>query len=87
MISQVVNMKGMIPSIVADINVDLAKASFTKAGIAEDQIVVGEADWVEEGDSVLKAKIAVQFDVTFEGGIYADFTKKAVEIGNIQNGG
>ena len=50
-------------------------------------IVVGEADWVEEGDSVLKAKIAVQFDVTFEGGIYADFTKKAVEIGNIQNGG
>lgn len=46
-----------------------------------------EADWVEEGDSVLKAKIAVQFDVTFEGGIYADSTKKAVEIGNIQNGG
>lgn len=32
-------------------------------------------------------RIAVQFDVTFEGGIYADFTKKAVEIGNIQNGG
>ena len=42
MVSQVVNMKGMIPSIVADINVDLAKASFTKAGIAEDQIVIVE---------------------------------------------
>ena len=33
MVSQVVNMKGMIPSIVVDINVDLAKASFLKAGI------------------------------------------------------
>lgn len=35
-------------------------------------IVVGEADWVEEGDSILKAKVAVQFDITFEGGIYQD---------------
>ena len=48
MISQVVNMKGMIPSIVADINVDLAKASFTKAGIAEDQIVIVEDEKAAE---------------------------------------
>lgn len=45
-------------------------------GIPVDQnwvnIVIGEADWVEEGDSILKAKVAVQFDVTFEGGIYKD---------------
>ena len=48
MVSQVVNMKGMIPSIVADINVDLAKASFTKAGIAEDQIVIVEDEKAAE---------------------------------------
>lgn len=45
-------------------------------GLAVDQnwvnIVIGEADWVEEGDSILKAKVAVQFDVTLEGGIYRD---------------
>ena len=29
-------------------------------------IVVGEADWVEEGDSILKAKVAVQFDITLK---------------------
>ena len=48
MVSQVVNMKGMIPSIVADINVDLAKASFIKAGIAEDQVVVVEDEVTAE---------------------------------------
>ncbi len=45
-------------------------------GLAVDRnwvnIVIGKADWVEEGDSILKAKVAVQFDVTFEGGIYKD---------------
>lgn len=60
-------------------------------GVAVDgnwvNIVVGEADWVEEGDSVLKAKIAVQFDVTFEGGIYQDKAKKSMKIGNVENGG
>lgn len=60
-------------------------------GVAVDgnwvNIVVGEADWVEEGDSVLKAKIAVQFDVTFEGGIYQDRVKKEVQLGNVENGG
>lgn len=44
-------------------------------------IVVGEADWVEEGDSILKAKVAVQFDITFEGGIYEDRDIKPMDIG------
>ena len=46
-------------------------------------IVVGEADWVEEGDSILKAKIAVQFDITFEGGIYQDRDIKPMNIGSV----
>lgn len=31
---------------------------------------LGELDWVDEDDSILKAKMAVQFDVTFKSGIY-----------------
>lgn len=31
-----------------------------------------EAEWVENADSILKAKIAIQLRVTFYGGIYAD---------------
>ncbi len=31
-----------------------------------------DADWVDQNDSVLKAKIAVQLKVTFEGGVYKD---------------
>lgn len=71
--------------IIADASEDKCEEIFEKflrligKGMEDDgnwvNIVVGEADWVEEGDSVLKAKIAVQFDVTFEGGIYADFTE------------
>lgn len=59
-----------------------------KKGIGVDgswvDIVVGEVDWVEEGDSILKAKAAVQFDVTFEGGIYEDKDLKTIEIGTCQ---
>ena len=44
-------------------------------------IVVGVADWVEEGDSILKAKVAVQFDITFEGGIYEDRDIKPMDYG------
>lgn len=47
-------------------------------------IVVGEMDWVEEGDSILKAKTAVQFDITFEGGIYEDRDMRTVKIGSCQ---
>ncbi len=58
-----------------------------KKGIGVDgnwvNIVVGEADWVEEDDSILKAKVAVQFDITFEGGIYEDRDIRPVEIGSV----
>ncbi len=47
-------------------------------------IEVGDADWVEDGDSILKAKVAVQFDVTFEGGIYQDRKIQPMEIGFIE---
>ena len=61
-----------------------------KKGIPVDRnwvnIEVGEVDWVEEGDSILKAKVAVQFDITFEGGIYEDRDLKPMQIGTIRNG-
>lgn len=47
-------------------------------------IVVGETDWVEEGDSILKAKVAVQFDITFEGGIYEDRDIKPMDVDSVQ---
>lgn len=46
-------------------------------------IEVGDADWVEGEDSILKSKIAVEFDVTMTGGIYIDTDIKNVELGNI----
>lgn len=59
-----------------------------KKGIAVDgnwvDIGIGEADWVEEGDSILKAKIAVQFDVTLKGGIYEDRDMKPIGIGAVR---
>lgn len=45
---------------------------------------IGEADWVERDDSILKSKIAVEFDVILTGGIYTDtdiITAKAGSIG------
>lgn len=41
---------------------------------------IGELDWVDEKDSILKAKVAVQFDVTFTGGIYKDYSVKPMGI-------
>ena len=35
-------------------------------------IEVGAADWVDKDDSILKAQVAVQVQVTFGGGIYKD---------------
>lgn len=35
-------------------------------------IEVEDADWVDENDSVLKAKIAVQVKIAFDGGLYKD---------------
>ena len=50
-------------------------------------IVVGDVDWIEEGDSILKARVAVQFDITFEGGIYEDREMKEMKIGSVRKGG
>lgn len=42
------------------------------------------ADWVDEKDSILKAKIAVQVLIEFEGGIYKDSEYKAIKDINIE---
>ncbi len=46
-------------------------------------IEIGDADWVEEEDSILKSKIAVEFDVIMTGGVYVDTDIRNVEIENI----
>lgn len=47
-------------------------------------IEIGKADWVEGDDSILKSKIAVEFDVTLTGGIYTDTDVITGEVGNIE---
>lgn len=46
-------------------------------------IEIGKADWVEGDDSILKSKIAVEFDVTLTGGIYTDTDVIAGRVGSI----
>ncbi len=62
-----------------------------KKGIEVDRnwtdIEIGDVDWVDEEDSILKAKVAVQFEVTLRSGIYEDRDLKQVEIGTIREGG
>ena len=41
-------------------------------------IELGNPDWVDEQDSVLKSKTGVQFTVTFDGGIYEDKEMKKI---------
>lgn len=47
-------------------------------------IEIGQVEWVEKEDSILKANIACQIPITFHGGIYKDTMKKSVSIGEIQ---
>lgn len=47
-------------------------------------IEIGEADWVEGDDSILKSKIAVEFDVILTGGIYTDRDIVAATVGSIR---
>lgn len=47
-------------------------------------IEIGKADWVEGDDSILKSKIAVEFDVTLTGGIYTDKDVITAKVGNIE---
>lgn len=48
-------------------------------------IEIGDADWVEQNDSILKSRIVVEFDVTLKGGIYKDTDLKDVSVGNISS--
>lgn len=45
---------------------------------------IGKADWVEGDDSILKSKIAVEFDVVLTGGIYVDTDVITAKIGSIE---
>lgn len=47
-------------------------------------IEIGKADWVEGDDSILKSKIAVEFDVTLTGGIYTDTDVITGRVGSIE---
>lgn len=49
-----------------------------------ENILVREADWVEDGDSILKAKSAVQIDITFEGGVYKDRNLVTAKIDGLE---
>lgn len=44
---------------------------------------IGDMDWVSEDDSILRAKMAVQFSVTFYGGVYKDVRLVSKPIGQI----
>ena len=46
-------------------------------------VEIGDADWIEEQDSILKSKIAVEFDVTLTGGIYVDTNLLNVSVRNV----
>lgn len=50
-------------------------------------IEIGQVEWVEKEDSILKANIACQVPITFHGGIYRDIKKKGMSIGGIHAGG
>lgn len=47
-------------------------------------IEIGKADWVEGDDSILKSKIAVEFDVILTGGIYVDTDVIAAKVGSVE---
>lgn len=47
-------------------------------------IEIGDVDWVEEEDSILKARVAIQFEVTLKGGIYEDRDIKPMRVGDIR---
>ena len=43
-------------------------------------ITVGNPDWVDAEDSVLKSKMGVQVSITFTGGIYEDKDRKKIGV-------
>lgn len=58
MVSQVYNMKGIIPAVVVDINTELAKTSFIKAGITEDDVAIVNNE-VEAEEALQAGKFVV----------------------------
>lgn len=68
---------------------DVLSTFLTKIGkgLVENQnwvdLEIGEVDWIDEGDSILKSKIAIEFEITFTGGIYVDVPLKQVDLGKI----
>lgn len=79
--------------VIADSEESKVEAVLTKflqeisKGFAVDGNWVGieleNADWVEQSDSILKSKIAVEFDVILTGGVYKDVNLVNAEIGKI----
>lgn len=85
--------KTVIRVIIADTTdekVDEILTEFMKnigTGCIDDKNFVGmeieNVDWVDEQDSILKAKCAVQFDVVCTAGIYKDTATKKAVLGDI----
>jgi hypothetical protein len=79
--------------VIADSDEEKVDAILTKfltllaKGMAVDgnwvDIEIGDVDWVEAEDSILKSKVAAQFDVTLHGGIYTDSDVAAGRLGSI----
>ena len=80
--------------VIADSEESKVESIFTKflqelsKGFAVDGNWVGieleDADWVEQGDSILKSKVAVEFDVIITGGVYKDINLVDAEVGKIK---
>lgn len=71
--------------------VDVILTEFLKIldkGIVENRnwegIDLDTVNWVEREDGLLKAKVAVEFDITFTGGVYVDKMLQGMSIGNIE---
>lgn len=47
-------------------------------------IDIGESEWVDKDDSILQAKIAVNVEITFSGGIYKDTDFAAITDVEVQ---
>ena len=46
-------------------------------------IEIGDADWLEKNDSILKSSVVVELDVTLRGGIYTDTEIKTPAVGTL----
>lgn len=46
-------------------------------------IEIGDAEWMEQSDTILKSRVSVEFDVTLKGGIYVDTELKAAAVRSI----